>query len=86
VVTVPPLCTHFGEALHPRIGRLVDAKPYGGNRAHSSRLEEYGLGAALERERYARYMAYFGVRPEPGRKLPRSATSLPLLASPRRSA
>lgn len=45
--------------------------------ARRSRLEEYGLDAALEHERYARYMAHFGIRPEPGRKLPRSATSLP---------
>ena len=90
VGTVAALYAHFGEALHPdaaaRIGRLVEAKPNGGYGLHGSRLEEYGLDAALERERYARYVAHFGIRPEPGRNPPRSATSSPLLASPKRSA
>jgi len=89
VGTVAALYQHFGETLTPytaaRIGRLVEAKPNGGYRAHGSRLEEYGLDAALERERYARYMAHFGIRPEPRRKLVRSAKSSPLLNS-RRSA
>ncbi len=72
VGTVAALYRHFGDLLHPeaaaRIGRLVEAKPNGGYGAHRSRLEEYGLDAALERERYARYMAHFGIRPEPQRR------------------
>jgi hypothetical protein len=87
VGTVAALYSHFGGALHPdaaaRIGRLVDAKPNGGYGAHSARLEEYGLDAALERERYARYMAHFGIQPEPRRRSAQSARSSPLLASPR---
>ena len=65
VGTVAALYSHFGGALHPdsaaRIGRLVEARPNGGYGAHGSRLEEYGLDAALERERYARYMAHFEI-------------------------
>jgi hypothetical protein len=52
---------------------------------HGSRLDESGLDAAFERERYARYMAHFGIRPELGRRSSRSAKSSPLLTS-RRSA
>ena len=87
VGTVAALYSHFGDALHPdaaaRIGRLVDAKPNGGYGAHGSRLEEYGLDAALERERYARYMAHFGIQPEPQRRSTQSARSSPILAAPR---
>jgi Sulfotransferase family len=89
VATVAGLYRHFGEDLTPdaaaRIGRLVEAKPNGGYRAHGSRLEEYGLDAALERERYARYMAHFGIQPEPGRRSARPPKSSPFFAS-RRSA
>lgn len=89
VGTVAALYRHFGESLQPaaaaRIGRLVAAKPNGGYRAHGSRLEDYGLDAALERERYARYMAHFGIRPEPARRAVQQAKSNPILA-PRRSA
>jgi hypothetical protein len=87
VGTVAALYAHFGETLHPdaaiRISRLVEAKPNGGYRAHGSRLEEYGLDAALERERYARYMAHFGIQPEPQRRSTQSAWPSPILASPR---
>jgi hypothetical protein len=76
---------HFGLALDPdvadRIGRLVKAKPNGGYGARRSSLEEYGLDVSLERERYTRYMAHFGIRPEPGRRSSPSAKSSPLLAS-----
>jgi hypothetical protein len=90
VGTVAALYAHFGETLRPdaaaRIGRLVEAKPNGGYRAHGSRLEEYGLDAALERERYARYMAHFGIQPEPQRRSgPQRGSASPILAS-RRSA
>jgi hypothetical protein len=87
VGTVAALYSHFGDALHPdaadRIGRLVEAKPNGGYGAHGARLEEYGLDAALERERYARYMAHFGIQPEPQRRSTQSARSSPILSSPR---
>ena len=87
VGTVAALYRHFGGALHPeaaaRIGRLVEARPNGGYGAHGSRLEEYGLDAALERERYARYMAHFGIQPEPRRRSTQSARCSPILASPR---
>jgi hypothetical protein len=90
VGTVAALYRHFGDALDTeaaaRISRLVEAKPNGGYGAHRSRLEEYGLDAALERERFARYMAHFDIRPEPGRKPSRSAQSPSVLTSPRRSA
>jgi hypothetical protein len=89
VATVAALYRHFGERLQPaaasRIGQLVEAKPNGGYRAHGSRLEDYGLDAALERERYTRYMAHFGIRPEPVRRAVKPAKSAPILAS-RRSA
>jgi hypothetical protein len=87
VGTVAALYGHFGDTLHPdaaaRIGRLVEARPNGGYGAHGSRLEEYGLDAALERERYARYMAHFGIQPEPRRRSAQSARCSPLLTSPR---
>jgi Sulfotransferase family len=89
VGTMAALYEHFGETLRPeaadRISRLVEAKPNGGYGAHRSRLEDYGLDAALERERYARYMAHFGIQPEARRRSARSAKPSPLLAS-RRSA
>ncbi len=66
--TVGALYRHFGRSLSSlaadRIRRLVAAKPNGGYGAHRSRLEEYGLDPILERERYARYMRYFEIRPE----------------------
>jgi hypothetical protein len=89
VATVAALYERFGDELDSgtatRIGRLVEAKPNGGYGAHGSRLEEYGLDAALERERYARYMAHFGIQPEMRKRSAQSAKSSPLLAS-RRSA
>jgi hypothetical protein len=89
VGTVTALYQYFGDTLQPaaaaRIARLVEARPNGGYGAHGSRLEDYGLDAELERARYARYMAHFGIRPEPGKKSPKGAKSPPLLTS-RRSA
>ena len=77
--TVEALYRHFGRALDPgtsaRIGRLVEAKPNGGYRRHRSRLEEYGLDPAFERERYSRYMQRFGIRPERGVRPSRSPKS-----------
>ncbi len=87
--TVAALYRHFGETLTAdaadRIGRLVEAKPNGGYGTHGSRLEEYGLDAALERERYARYMAHFGIRQELGEKLSRTPKASPVRTAPRRS-
>jgi hypothetical protein len=89
VDTVAELYRHFGGSLDEeaaaRIGRLVEAKPNGGYGTHRSSLEEYGLDAALERERYARYMAHFGIQPELGKRSSRAARSSPVL-TPRRSA
>ena len=90
VGTVAALYRHFGDTLTPaaadRIGRLVEAKPNGGYGVHGSRLEEYGLDAALERERYARYMTHFGIRSELGDRSSRPAKASPVLTSPQRSA
>jgi hypothetical protein len=89
VGTVAALYRHFGGNLNAgaaaRIGQLVEAKPNGGYGAHHSRLEEYGLDAGLERERFARYMAHFGIQPELGKRSSRAAKSSPVLA-PRGSA
>jgi Sulfotransferase family len=84
---VAALYRHFGDSLHPaaaaRIDRLIEAKPNGGYGAHRSRLEDFGLDAELERERFARYMAHFGIRPEPARRTAQQARSAPVLASRR---
>jgi hypothetical protein len=59
---------HFGLTLAPaaaaRIGRLVSANPNGGYGARRYRPEDYGLDAAAERERYARYISRFGIAAE----------------------
>jgi Sulfotransferase family len=90
VGTVAALYRHFGCELDAgaaaRIGRLVEAKPNGGYGARHSRLEEFGLDAALERERYARYMAHFGIRPELGRRASRPAKSRQFVPLSKRSA
>ncbi len=87
--TVKALYRHFGRTLDPRaaarISRLVEAKPNGGYGARRSRLEEYGLEATVERERYAGYMERFGIRPEQ-KKRPTRATKHPSLLASRRSA
>ena len=66
--TVATLYRHFGRALDPhtatRISRLVEAKPNGGYGTRRSHLEEYGLDPVAERDRYARYVERFGIRPE----------------------
>ena len=77
--TVATLYRHFGRTLDAsaaaRISRLVEAKPNGGYGTHRSRLEEYGLDPVVERERYARYMERFGIRPEQRSSSTRSLTS-----------
>jgi hypothetical protein len=66
--TVTTLYRHFGRALDPdtaiRISRLVAAKPNGGYGTRRSHLEEYGLDPVAERDRYARYVERFEIRPE----------------------
>jgi len=65
---VAALYRHFGRTLDApaasRISRLVAAKPNGGYGTRRSRLEEYGLDPVAERDRYARYVERFGIRPE----------------------
>ena len=66
--TVAALYRHFGRTLDAhaasRISRLVAAKPNGGYGTRRSQLEEYGLDPVAERDRYARYVERFGIRPE----------------------
>src|SRR6516165_901875 len=77
--TVATLYRHFGRALDASaatcISQLVEAKPNGGYGTHRSRLEEYGLDPVVQRERYARYMERFGIRPEQRSSSTRSLTS-----------
>ena len=77
VGTVAGLYRHFGQILDAaaadRIGRRVAANPNGGYRGRRARLDDYGLDPAREHERYAGYMARFGIRPEQGRSSSRSA-------------
>jgi hypothetical protein len=67
---VEALYRHFGLSLAAdaaaRIARMVAANPNGGYATHRHRSADYGLGAATVRERYARYMARFGITPEAG--------------------
>jgi hypothetical protein len=66
--TVATLYRHFGRTLDApavsRITQLVAAKPNGGYGTRRSRLEDYGLDPVVERDRYARYVERFGIRPE----------------------
>jgi hypothetical protein len=69
--TVAALYRHFGRVLDAevvaRIERRVAANPNGGYGRRRAQLEDYGLDPAREHERYAGYMARFGISPE-GRK------------------
>jgi Sulfotransferase family len=80
--TVAALYRHFGRALDAetaaRIGRRVAANPNGGYGGRRAQLEDYGLDPAREHERYASYMARFGISPEQGRRWSRPVRS-PLL-------
>jgi hypothetical protein len=77
--TVAALYRHFGCALDAdaavRIGRRVAANPNGGYSRRRAQLEDYGLDPAHEHERYANYMARFGIPPEQGRRSSRPAAS-----------
>ena len=69
--TIAALYRYFGHALDPdtaaRIKHRVAANPKGGYGGRRARLEDYGLDPGREHQRYARYMARFGIAPEPGR-------------------
>src|SRR5579875_173401 len=75
--TVAALYRHFGLSLTAaaaaRIARLVRAEPNGGYVTNRYRFEEYGLDAAVERQRYARYMTRFGLVPETDAAAPAAA-------------
>ena len=90
VATVAALYRHFGRVLDldsaARMGRRVAANPNGGYRGRRAHLEDYGLDPAREHERYARYMARFGIRPEQGRRSSVHVRSSGALAPPRSTA
>ncbi len=69
--TVTALYRHFGRALDPDLAAAIRhraaANPNGGYGRRRARLEDYGLEPGRERQRYARYMARFAIRPEQGR-------------------
>jgi hypothetical protein len=77
--TVAALYRHFGRVLDPdtsaRIERRVAANPNGGYGRRRAQLEDYGLDPAREHERYARYMARFGIYSERGRTPPRPSST-----------
>jgi Sulfotransferase family len=68
LATVAAIYRHFGIEMMPAavegIRRLVTAKPDGGYRTRRYRFAEHGLDAERERERFAPYMAHFGIRTE----------------------
>jgi hypothetical protein len=69
--TIAALYRYFGRALDPdtaaRIKHRVAANPKGGYSGRRAQLNDYGLDPGREHQRYARYMARFGIDPEPGR-------------------
>jgi Sulfotransferase family len=60
---------HFGipypQSVATAVARFAAGEPNGGYGVHRYRLEEHGLDAALEREKFQPYMLHFGVTPEP---------------------
>jgi hypothetical protein len=68
VGTVARLYAKFGlpfdAAFEQRIEAYVAAKPNGGYGQLSHRLEDYGIDASRERQRFADYVETFGVGPE----------------------
>ena len=79
LATVAVLYRHFGRSLDDaaaaRIGRRVAANPSGGYGRRRAQLEDYGLDPAREHERYASYMARFGIVPEGRRTSSRPAAA-----------
>jgi hypothetical protein len=86
---VAALYRHFDLGLAAeaaaRIARAVATNPDGGYAANRYRFEDYGFDAAVERERYARYMARFGIAPEAGADT-RAAAGQAVAPAPRLSA
>jgi hypothetical protein len=68
VSTVRSLYGHFGLSFTPelqaKLGEFVRKKPNGGYGKNVYRLEDYGLRAGEQRERFNDYMSCFGVEPE----------------------
>jgi hypothetical protein len=68
VGTVARLYTKFGLPFDPtfeqRIKAYVAANPNGGYGQLSHRIEDYGIDASRERQRFAAYVETFGVGPE----------------------
>jgi Sulfotransferase family len=75
--TVAALYRHVGrildDATAARIARRVAANPNGGYTRRRAQLEDYGLDPAREHQRYASYMARFGISPEGRRASSRPA-------------
>ena len=67
--TVEGIYGHFGIELSgdaaDRMRRFIDENPQGKHGVHRYARAEYGLDAATERARFARYMNRFGIEPEP---------------------
>lgn len=72
LATVVQLYAAFGlpydAGFTARIAAYVAAKPNGGYGQLHYRMEDYGIDAARERQRYADYVAAFDVAPEPARQ------------------
>ena len=68
VATVEQVYGHFGLALPSAAARgmerYVAAQPNGGYGRHAYRLEDHGLDADAERDKFRAYMLRFGVSPE----------------------
>jgi hypothetical protein len=63
--SVATIYRHFGLTLDAnaaaRIRSVAQSKPDGGYRTHAYRFADHGLDPALERSRYAKYSAHFGI-------------------------
>jgi len=67
--TVEALYRHFGLTLDPAaasaIARMVEAKPNGGYGTNHAGLDAYRIDSVAARERFAPYLARFGIAREP---------------------
>ena len=77
--TLERLYRHCGMTLSEqaeiRVAEYLRKRPRGGYPVHHYSLEAFGLDALRLRERFARYMEVFDVRPERNRSTPESALS-----------
>jgi Sulfotransferase family len=68
VSAVSTLYAHFGlemrAAAAMAMGRMVEEKPNGGYGRNVYNYQDHGLDPEEERERYAPYLAHFGIEPE----------------------